>query len=471
MPDHKQMMSRSWLGAQHYFERKRSMSSRFHICRLACLFLLGVLLAACGPSAEEVATMTAAAWTDTPTATATATNTPTPAATPTPTITPTATLTPPPTLVGGGGGRIAFISGDIVYERDVYIINVDGTERTRLTYSTGVSNYSWSPDGSRIFFNDGQQDGYVINADGSGLIKTEGVSSASWSPDGTYIIFHWQSWHEEISSWYMDIWAWYPDSSERVRLTDSPADDWFRGWSPDGTKLLYSTKNDGDYQMNPDGSDKEPIQEDTPQPQEATSQPQEGPRGLRSPDGKRGAYIDQVEDGTWWLFVTDGSTELRLAGNVYHYGVVRWLQNGTRLLLYQPQGYFLNAYTIDVPADLSTTDPMPALKPFFDCGGYSCRIENILPSPDEAYLLYLVTDPAYGTTDLFVVDDETGAVTRLTDVAQEDNYPVWSPDGTMIAFLSERDGNPEIYVIGVDGSNLTRLTFGNYEEEQIQWQP
>ena len=36
--------------------------------------------------------------------------------------------------------------------------------------------------------------------------------------------------------------------------------------------------------------------------------------------------------------------------------------------------------------------------------------------------------------------------------------PVFSPDGTRLAFMSARDGNPEIYVINVDGSNLRRLT-------------
>jgi Tol biopolymer transport system component len=36
--------------------------------------------------------------------------------------------------------------------------------------------------------------------------------------------------------------------------------------------------------------------------------------------------------------------------------------------------------------------------------------------------------------------------------------PTWSPDGTKIAFMSARDGNPEIYVMNADGSAQTRLT-------------
>ena len=39
--------------------------------------------------------------------------------------------------------------------------------------------------------------------------------------------------------------------------------------------------------------------------------------------------------------------------------------------------------------------------------------------------------------------------------------PAWSPDGRRIAFTSERDGNPEIYVMNADGSGVTRLTYND----------
>lgn len=61
---------------------------------LAILALFSLLFSACGPSAEQAATMTASAWTATPTATATFTSTPTSTLTSTPTLTPTITLTP-----------------------------------------------------------------------------------------------------------------------------------------------------------------------------------------------------------------------------------------------------------------------------------------------------------------------------------------------------------------------------------------
>jgi hypothetical protein len=48
--------------------------------------------------------------------------------------------------------------------------------------------------------------------------------------------------------------------------------------------------------------------------------------------------------------------------------------------------------------------------------------------------------------------------TRLTNNFGNDILPDWSPDGSMLAFHSERDGNAKIYVMNADGSGQTRLT-------------
>lgn len=47
--------------------------------------------------------------------------------------------------------------------------------------------------------------------------------------------------------------------------------------------------------------------------------------------------------------------------------------------------------------------------------------------------------------------------------------PVWSPDGTKIAFVSYRYGDGAIYIMNADGSNLTRLT--NYASYDPLWSP
>lgn len=62
-------------------------------------------------------------------------------------------------------------------------------------------------------------------------------------------------------------------------------------------------------------------------------------------------------------------------------------------------------------------------------------------------------------------------VLRLTDSAGDDLLPAWSPDGRMIAYVSLRDGNPEIYVMLADGSQQTRLTFAPGGDWRPAWLP
>jgi hypothetical protein len=60
---------------------------------------------------------------------------------------------------------------------------------------------------------------------------------------------------------------------------------------------------------------------------------------------------------------------------------------------------------------------------------------------------------------------------QLTDDAADDLLPAWSPDGRSIAFVSTRDGNPEIYVMDSDGGNPRRLTFSPSGDWRPAWLP
>ncbi len=49
---------------------------------------------------------------------------------------------------------------------------------------------------------------------------------------------------------------------------------------------------------------------------------------------------------------------------------------------------------------------------------------------------------------------------RLTRNPASDAFPAWSPDGKRIAFLSDRSGPTEVYVMRADGTHVRRLTRG-----------
>jgi Tol biopolymer transport system component len=62
--------------------------------------------------------------------------------------------------------------------------------------------------------------------------------------------------------------------------------------------------------------------------------------------------------------------------------------------------------------------------------------------------------------DVWAIDADGTDLIRLTDSPGFDFDPSWSPDGSRIAFRSERSGDPEIWVMNADGSDQRRLAAG-----------
>jgi uncharacterized protein YjdB len=84
----------------------------------------------------------------------------------------------------------------------------------------------------------------------------------------------------------------------------------------------------------------------------------------------------------------------------------------------------------------------------------------------------VVTSTRQGTADLFAFDPESpGRFNPVTSGPGDDLGAAFSPDGSRIAFASNRDGNFEIYVADADGGNATRLTTTAANETEPAWGP
>jgi tricorn protease len=73
--------------------------------------------------------------------------------------------------------------------------------------------------------------------------------------------------------------------------------------------------------------------------------------------------------------------------------------------------------------------------------------------------------------DLWIVSREGGDAKRLTAGIGTETLPSFSPDGSMIAFTGEYDGNKDVYVIPVTGGVPRRLTFHPADEYVLGWTP
>ena len=90
-------------------------------------------------------------------------------------------------------------------------------------------------------------------------------------------------------------------------------------------------------------------------------------------------------------------------------------------------------------------------------------------SPDGTRIAF--SSDRDGLAEIYVMDADGSNVVRLTDDGYHDYCPVWSPDDERIAFTSDRDGKIEVYVMNSDGGNLVRLTHNSISELSLSWSP
>jgi len=96
-------------------------------------------------------------------------------------------------------------------------------------------------------------------------------------------------------------------------------------------------------------------------------------------------------------------------------------------------------------------------------------------SPDGREVAFSLADPASGDDwEIYVINVDGTGLTNLTNDPGFDGWrPAWSPDGQQIAFFSTRDDplNDEVYVMNADGSNVRRLTNDPSDDANMTWSP
>lgn len=98
------------------------------------------------------------------------------------------------------------------------------------------------------------------------------------------------------------------------------------------------------------------------------------------------------------------------------------------------------------------------------------RARNPSWAPDGSWLV--AESDAEGFSDLVRMAPQMAAEQERLAVSPEGNFePSVSPDGQRVAFVSSRDGDPEIYIMNADGSEVQRLTAFHQEDWAPQWSP
>jgi TolB protein len=193
------------------------------------------------------------------------------------------------------GARLAF-TGDVGTNREVFVVDADGANRRQLTTSPGSDRGgSWSPDGTRIVFTsarDGNDEIYVMNADGSGqrrLTDTpEGEDNPQWSPDGTLIAY--TVIRQPVPGQpRFDAYVMAADGTGARPLLPGSFDKRSPAWAPAGLPLLLS-RRPGPTQNDADRLDVWSVELDGAGSRRLTSSPSDALVPRWSPDGQVVSY-------------------------------------------------------------------------------------------------------------------------------------------------------------------------------------
>jgi Tol biopolymer transport system component len=96
-------------------------------------------------------------------------------------------------------------------------------------------------------------------------------------------------------------------------------------------------------------------------------------------------------------------------------------------------------------------------------------VDHGLYSPDGKKIVYQ-KGASPGNIDIYVKNFSTGVTTRLTWSTAVDAFPSWSPDGTEIAFMSNRSGKDQVYTMdAATGGSQLRITHTSVEEWAPVW--
>ncbi len=101
-------------------------------------------------------------------------------------------------------------------------------------------------------------------------------------------------------------------------------------------------------------------------------------------------------------------------------------------------------------------------------------IGELVFSPDGSRLVFTVSEPAKGTSRaraLWMLDVASGQVRQLTFSGKSDGAARWSPDGTAIAFVSDREGAPQLYRLPMSGGEAEPLTDRKEAVGAFRWSP
>jgi tricorn protease len=325
------------------------------------------------------------------------------------------------------GSMIAF-TGQYDGNADVYVMSAHGGEITRITYHPDYDRVvGWHPTKNKIMFISGRKHFrytklYLVSPDGTGLEEMimHNIAHGSFSPDGRKLAYNkvereFRTWKRYRGGTAQEVYLYDLATNEERNLTNFEGTDRLPMWI--GDAICFSSDRDGVlniYSVNPETGAIEQLTHHTDY-------------DVRRPSDGDGRIVYELGGELWVLDIAAKRTRR-------------------------------------VPVEIRADAP-EVRQTFVDVTDFIQGVD-ISPSGKRALVV------ARG--EVFTVPKEHGPIRNLTrNSGARDKDAVWSPDGSRVAFLSDRSGEYELYVMSAAGdgepSRLTTNTSGY--RHTLRWSP
>ena len=423
----------------------------------------------------------------------------------------------------------------------IWVADADGSNAARIG---PVSNYAvdpeWGPDGTWVSYASdllNAPDVFIAPADGDGEARPldPGPDIQSYprpSPDGSVILFRGNR------AGTSDLWALPVEGGEPRQLTSGPTEDYNGGWSPDGSMIafnridqgrqtawIYSVEDGSERQLSTEGYESfngigwspdsreilvhsrrtglldiwaYPV--DGGEPRQITRDIRTDNGGSYSPDGRWVAFHSERggQDDVWVIPAAGGAAS-RVTDDPAEEFDIRWRPDGRGLTFARDENVS-HVYALEPGGEARAITTGDEDRFLFDVSPDGEWIVHGIESAgnDDIHLTRvdgtesrpLVTSPVDddaarwspdgstiaflsnrgGDFNLFTIDVESGETMQLTTIPAQ--LPRWSPSGDRIAFVSVGEGSaPDLWVVPADGGEPARVTNGARAAPWIRWSP
>ncbi|MFC1575087.1 TolB family protein [Gemmatimonadota bacterium] len=345
------------------------------------------------------------------------------------------------------------------------------------TDSLGPDDGAESPPGGIIFVSDrsGAVSGtgaplcdiYRVNADGTDLENLTNDPAQIYrdlrlSPDGTRIAF------ESDRVGCFNIWSMDTEGTGPEQLTGQPGErcSQMPRWSGDGFRIGFTTSREPiersweAYVMNADGSDPHNVSDDAGLGEGYADWPH-----AWSPDGRLVFHHQKTDLPETYIVYADGTGREPFLETQAGYAPF-WSPDGSKVAFITERDgnqevYLMNS---DGTGVLNLTQN-PGDDTFFHGSRANLFVDPW--SPDGTLVSF--ASERDGNQEIYVMHRDGTGLTNVTNNPATDRFAGWSPDGNWIAFESDRTGQWHIYAVNLDRAELWQITSGSANDWNAIW--